>query len=161
MPEATQTAEVRKEVTVDAPIDVAFRVFTQEIATWWPMKTHSRLDGRATRVTLEGRLGGRLYETAPGEENHWGSVTEWDPPHRVAFSWKPKARNLDMDDDDENDTLVTVAFEPIGAGTKVTLVHTGWEKYGAELGREAATAYRTGWDYVVGQFAARVSGHAG
>jgi uncharacterized protein YndB with AHSA1/START domain len=38
-----QTSEVviEKSVTVAAPVEHAFRVFTEQIHTWWPLQTHA------------------------------------------------------------------------------------------------------------------------
>ena len=39
-------------------------------------------------VTLEPRLGGRIYErTSDGTEIDWGEITDWDPPRRLAYLW--------------------------------------------------------------------------
>jgi hypothetical protein len=34
-------APITKTVTVSCDVDTAFRVFTDEIGTWWPTETHS------------------------------------------------------------------------------------------------------------------------
>jgi uncharacterized protein YndB with AHSA1/START domain len=141
---------VRKSITVEAPIEVAFEVFTEGITTWWPMATHS-LSGDGTRkVTLEGRTGGRLYETnSDGKELDWGSVTMWDPPSAVAFTWH-------LDRPANSAQLVEVSFSAEGTATRVDLVHTGWERLGEE-GAGMAKNYDTGWDFVLDHYVERVS----
>lgn len=145
MPEASALA-VRKSIKVDAPPDVAFEVFTAGIATWWPLKTHSVNQSKTAAVTMEARLRGRLYETDDsGNEQEWGVLTAWEPPTRVAFTWHPGY------DDATQHTDVAVTFTPDGSGTRVTLVHTNWERLGGRAA-EAARSYDTGWDYVLGQY---------
>jgi uncharacterized protein YndB with AHSA1/START domain len=96
-------------------------------------------------VTFQGRVGGRVFETAPdGTEHLWGTVTEWDPPRRVAFTWHP-GRPVDSRQE------VEVTFQPAGQGSRVDLVHSGWEHLGEQaVGMRAG--YDTGWDFVLGRY---------
>ena len=81
---------LHRSITVPWSQEASFRRFTAEIATWWPLRTHSCSEDRAETVVLEGRVGGRLVEKVRGGEEHtWGTVTAWDPPRRVAFTWHP------------------------------------------------------------------------
>ena len=44
----------------------------------------------AVGVEIQGRVGGQIVETlADGRTSVWGTVTTWDPPHHVAFTWHP------------------------------------------------------------------------
>ena len=90
---STQTTvePVRRSVSVERPVEDAFRVFTEEIGSWWPLETHSRAGERdgveAETAVLEGRVGGRLYErVSDGTEADWGTMIAWEPPHRLAFA---------------------------------------------------------------------------
>lgn len=135
---------LRKSVEVGAPPERAFHLFTEGMATWWPLRSHSVGEERAETVVLEPGIGGRIVErTLDGDEHVWGTVTAWEPPGRVAFTWHP-GRTPETAQD------VEVRFEPSGTGTRVELVHTGWERLG-----EAAPAqlenYDGGWDFVVGE----------
>jgi uncharacterized protein YndB with AHSA1/START domain len=135
---------LRKTIEVAAAPDRAFRLFTEGIAGWWPVRTHSVGEDRAETVIFEPGVGGRIYErTLDGDEHVWGTVTAWEPPGRVVFTWHP-GRGPDTEQD------VEVRFEPSGTGTRVELVHTGWER----LGDRAAAVrenYDGGWDLVVGE----------
>jgi uncharacterized protein YndB with AHSA1/START domain len=139
----TEALALRKQITVNRTREDAFRIFTEEIASWWPMATHS-LSGEKTRsVAIEGHVGGRVYETDDaGNEYLWGSVTAWDPPHLVAFTWQ-----LGREEVHEN---VEVRFEPDGEGTRVTLTHDGWDTRSGE-GLDRFRRYDTGWDHVFGE----------
>jgi uncharacterized protein YndB with AHSA1/START domain len=128
---------VVKSVTVRCPPEKAFRLFTADLARWWPLAGfHAAPDPESCR--FEGFTGGRIYErSAAGGETVWGRVEAWEPPHRVAFSW---AVWLSEDPCQH----VSVAFTPVEAGTRVELTHQGWE----HLGDRAATvreSYNQGW----------------
>ena len=118
---------VSASVFVEAPPDIAFEVFADQIDRWWRHGLKFRAGARGLSVLhLEPRLGGRLFETiaAPGSEaSHvvqTGTVTEWNPPHALQIEW----RGVNFAPDEK--TTVSVAFEPRRDGTQVTLVHAGW-----------------------------------
>jgi uncharacterized protein YndB with AHSA1/START domain len=136
---------IRRTITVTKPPAEAFRVFTAEIGSWWPLERFARAEeGQKTeRVVFDERRGGRIYEVfSDGTEGDWGVVTSWEPPHRVAIDWKPN-------DEDRSPTQVEVTFEALEAGgTLVTLVHRGWEVLGLELGSRGRESYANGWPTV-------------
>jgi uncharacterized protein YndB with AHSA1/START domain len=141
------TDVVRRSVTVQRPVDEAFRLFTEGIATWWPIDSHSigRGDEPPETVVMEGGEGGRLYERMrDGNEANWGTILAWEPPHRIVLSWELRPGRPA--------TEIEVRFSPEAEGTRVELEHRGWERLGAEA--EAAKAsYRDGWAKVLGNFA--------
>jgi uncharacterized protein YndB with AHSA1/START domain len=142
-----QTSElvITKSVTVEAPLEHAFRVFTEEIHTWWPLRTHAVDTDQSDMVILEDREGGRLFERTPaGDEHLWGTVVVWDPPHRVGYSWHPGRG-------EETSQEVDVTFTPAGEGTRVDVRHWGWEKLGEGLD-ETFASYEEGWDLVLGNY---------
>lgn len=138
---------VLKVVTVKAPPDRAFRRFTTEIATWWPIRSHSVGGVDAETVAFEERVGGRIVEKIRGgKESVWGIITAWEPPRRVAFTWHPG-------DEPAKATNVEVRFTAIEAGrTRVELEHHGFERLGA-MARKARRGYPIGWAYVLGLYA--------
>lgn len=60
--EAETHLVVRKEIVVDRSREDAFRIFTTEMASWWPTATHSIYGDEVTDVIVEPELGGRIYE---------------------------------------------------------------------------------------------------
>ncbi len=85
---------VVKSVQVDLPPEAAFRLFTEGIASWWPLRSHSVGEEKAVSCTLEGQIGGRIYETMKdGRQEEWGEVTIWEPPARVDFHLAPRRRS--------------------------------------------------------------------
>jgi uncharacterized protein YndB with AHSA1/START domain len=145
-----QTSEMimSKTLTVALTVDEAFRLYTEGIAAWWPYASHSVEKENVETVVLESGEDGRIFERAKsGEEHVWGTVLAWDPPRRIVHSWHP-GRGEDSAQE------VQVTFEPIDTGTRVALVHTGWEKVG-DAATEMFTNYDSGWDFVLGKYVER------
>lgn len=151
MSQQTSEVVIEKSVTVSVPVHDAFRVFTEEIETWWPLRTHAVDTENADTVVMEGREGGRLFERTPsGEEQIWGIVRAWEPPQRVGYTWHP-GRGEDTAQE------VEVTFTPDGNGTRVDVRHWGWEKLGDRLD-ETIAGYNEGWDLVLGRYAETANG---
>jgi hypothetical protein len=122
--------------------EAAFERFTAQMASWWPLATHSVGEAETETVILEGRVGGRLYERhRNGSTVTWGTLTAWDPPRRVAFTWHPGREAEGAQD-------VEVRFEPEADGTRVELTHDGWHRLG-EAAEESRAGYDSGWDGVL------------
>jgi uncharacterized protein YndB with AHSA1/START domain len=141
---------IRKSVTVKVPIEQAFDVFTRRIHTWWPLATHSIRAGRDEQAPeelhLELREGGRLYEKTGEEEGSWGTVLAYDPPWRIVLEWHVNPKNPP--------TEIEVTFTPDGEGTRVDLVHSGWERFASDGGETRASyAGENGWTAVLALFA--------
>jgi uncharacterized protein YndB with AHSA1/START domain len=141
----TPIAPVRKSVTVSATPAQAFDLFTRDIATWWPLETHSVGHAEAVSVTFGSAAGDPIVETlSDGTTESWGTVLELDRPHRLAIAWHA-GRTADAV------THVEVTFSPDGlGGTVVELVHSDWEQWGD--GAKQAAGYREGWDTVIQAF---------
>jgi hypothetical protein len=136
-----EIAPIVKSLEVRRSAHDAFRIFTEEITAWWPIKTHNRgvtARGEITvRVTIEPRVGGRVYETLQdGRELDWGVVTAFEPGALFAMQWnigRPQS------------TDVSVRFEALSAEScRVTLTHENWERLGGE-GAKQRDNYANGW----------------
>ena len=80
-------APVRTQVVVQAPIQRAFDVFTQEMKSWWPPDHHIG-QGELLEMVFEARVGGRIYDrNTDGGECTWARVLAYEPPERLVFSW--------------------------------------------------------------------------
>jgi uncharacterized protein YndB with AHSA1/START domain len=136
----TETTEaVRKSVLVDADPETAFRVFTDKIQSWWPLEKHGIFGEDAEALAFEE---GQIVERAKdGREAVWGKVLVWEPPTRLHFTWRPGF------DADRPDTELEITFTPEGEGTRVDLVHSGWDKL--EDGAKSRAGYEGGWDGVL------------
>ena len=136
---------IRREILVDADPAVAFEVFTAGIGQWWPVEEHS-VHGKGGAVAFED---GRLVErSANGEAAVWGTVTRWEPPAAVAFTWHPGRPA-------ERASYVAVTFGAEGSQTLVRLEHTGWEAFADPAAARAE--YDHGWPLVLSRYQAHVA----
>ncbi len=139
---AFRVPPLEKSIIVPCAPARAFQAFTAEIGQWWPLSTHSVAQDKARAVTIEPRAGGRVFETdADGGRSDWGEVLEWAPPHRLVMTWHPGRAAA-------NGEAVEVSFSAEDHGTRVTLVHRGWDSRGAGAAK-ARDAYDSGWDSVL------------
>jgi uncharacterized protein YndB with AHSA1/START domain len=138
---------VRRSVTVDCAVEEAFRVFTADANSWWPVASHSLYGDIVKEVVFEQREGGEVYElTESGETGHWATVLAWEPPNRLVLAWEVSPSVIG--------TEVEVRFLPEDDGTRVELEHRGWEHV-AQDAPAKRDDYDSGWAYVLGQYAAR------
>lgn len=138
-----ELSPVVKSVDVRRSAVDAFHIFTEQISAWWPLETHTRAKSaageRTTRVTIEPRVGGRVYETLnDGRELEWGEVAAYEPGVLFSMRWR-LGRPI------EQTTDVHVRFEPLsGESCRVTLTHENWERMGEEAAK-LRDAYDGGW----------------
>jgi uncharacterized protein YndB with AHSA1/START domain/uncharacterized protein YciI len=137
---------IRRQIVVPADPGTAFKVWTDEIAVWWPLDRFSVYGSDATVSFVDGRL----VERGPdGAESTWGEVLDWEPPDRLRITWHPGR-------DATRATEVEVRFEAVedygngGPATLVTLVHRGWERLADP--QAARDEYTNGWPAVVGRY---------
>jgi uncharacterized protein YndB with AHSA1/START domain len=155
----TQTAApaVRKHVVVNAPVDTAFRIFTERFGDFKPPE-HNLLSSPISETVFESRVGGHIYDRgADGSECRWARVLAFEPPLRVVFSWDigPTWR---LETDLENASEVEVRFIAEGADrTRVELEHRhidrhgpGWEAVAEGVGHDE------GWPLYLQRYAALI-----
>jgi prepilin-type processing-associated H-X9-DG protein len=136
---------IRREVTVDADLATSFEIFTSGIDRWWPIDLHS-VHGAGGNVTfVDGQL---VEQSAEGEISLWGTVTKWNPPTVVAFTWHPGT-------DEQRASRVEVTFTPLDSQTLVVLEHSGWETFGDPAA--ARDEYDHGWPEVLGRYKEEVA----
>ena len=125
----------------------AFDVWTTRTSMWWP-RDHTITGDIDLQIVIEPRVGGRIFERgADGSEHAWGSVTEWNPPRRLAYTWH-------LGQDPTTPTDVAITFEPVGDDAcRLVIRHDGWERLGARADA-GQRANRAGWDAVLAPFAA-------
>jgi uncharacterized protein YndB with AHSA1/START domain len=147
MSDALVTEVVRKTVTVNCAVEEAFRVFTADAMSWWPVESHS-IHEAVSEIVFEPREGGEVYEvSATGETGHWATVLEWEPPSRLVLAWN-------ILNAEASPTEVEVRFLPEGDGTRVELEHRGWDRL-VENGEAKRSSYDSGWDFVLGKYVER------
>ncbi len=148
-----EEASVRKSLTVKAPLERCFKVFTDGFGTWWP-GTHHIAKVEMKDCFIERRAGGRWYERGvDGSECDWGRVLAWEPPNRLVLSWH---LGSDWQYHAETWSEVEVTFVAEGPrATRVELVHRHLDRHG-EGWRELAKGVsgEGGWSSLLGLFGA-------
>jgi len=138
--ETTDTA-VQASIVVETPQQLAFDVFTKDMASWWPPEHHI-LEAELAEIVFELREGGRIYDVgADGSTCEWARVLAFEPPERLVISW-----NITPQWKLQTDPELTseVEFRFIAEGderTRVELEHRhldrhgqGWEAMRAAVG---------------------------
>lgn len=159
---------------VAATPERAFAVFTGEIGRWWQASPLFPLGdgvpgvlafeaGPGSEPGDEPGEGGRLTETrADGTVFEIGRITCWEPGRRLHFIWRQGCFAPDQW------TEVVVRFEAVGAETRVSVEHRGWDRFPIDhaarhrmpeplfLRRNAEW-----WQRLLARFRERLSGAAG
>jgi uncharacterized protein YndB with AHSA1/START domain len=147
---------VRQATLVRSDIVHTFDVFVSTIGVWWPVQPFSAGGDRVRDVTVEQRLGGRVFETwADGTVVEWGQLLAWEPPRRIVMTWTSTPVT----------TEVELRFTALGSGlTRVAVEHRGWDALSeAQLAEDCALpggyasgGYATGWARILTQLAVAV-----
>ena len=151
---ATDTS-IRMSITVDAPLERAFKVFTEDFDRIKP-REHNLLAADIAETVFERHTGGHIYDRGvDGSECHWARVLAYEPPDRVVFSWDISPRwQLEADLDKASE--VEVRFTAEGAErTRVDLEHRHLDRHGDgwESARDGV-AGDGGWPLYLERFAA-------
>jgi uncharacterized protein YndB with AHSA1/START domain len=139
-----QETSVTTQTLVDAPVDHAFRVFTEGIGSWWN-PDHHILQAELAEMVFEPRVGGHIIDRGTdGSECRWARVLAYDPPHRVSFSWDISLQ-WQLETDPAKASEIEVTFtEDRPARTRVVLTHRHLDRHGE--GWEAMRdAVGSGW----------------
>jgi uncharacterized protein YndB with AHSA1/START domain len=159
MPSSATEASVHTSIVVEAPPERAFRIFTEDIGSWWNPDHHLLGGGELAAMEFEPFVGGRIVDrTTDGRECSWARVLAYEPPHRVVFSWDI-ALDWTIETDHEKTSEVEVRFVPEGPErTRVELEHRGLERHGRgwESMRDAVGS-PDGWNSGLSRFADRVA----
>ena len=153
----TQTAApvVRRQIVVDATIEKAFSVFTEQFGDFKPPE-HNLLAAPIAETVFEPRVGGHIYDRATdGTECRWARVLAYEPPDRVVFSWDIGPQ-WQLESDPDNASEVEVRFIAEGPErTRVELEHSnidrhgpGWQAVADGVGDDA------GWPLYLSRYAA-------
>ena len=121
------TSRVIVSIRVPCSPVQAFDIFTQEIDAWWADSDLFRFTPRSPGVLafeppdLSG-AGGRLIERLPnGKTFEVGPIRLWERGERLVVGWRQASFGPDQA------TEVDVRFEPVGAETRVSVAHSGWD----------------------------------
>jgi uncharacterized protein YndB with AHSA1/START domain len=153
---STQAADtaVRNSIVVVAPIERAFRVFTEEFGAFKPPE-HNLLAVEIAETVFEPRVGGYLYDRGvDGSECRWARVLVYEPPDRIVISWDISP-HWQIETDLEKTSEVEVRFiSETAKRTRVELEHRNLDRHGEgwEAVREG-TRGDQGWPLYLQRFA--------
>ncbi len=157
---STQSADmsVRNSIVVDAPIERAFSVFTEDFGSVKP-REHNLLGVDIAETVFEPRVGGHLYDRGvDGSECRWSRVLAYEPPNRLVISWDISPQ-WQLETDLDKTSEVEVRFVAEGPErTRVELEHRHLERHGE--GWEAVrdgVASDGGWPLYLQRFAEVIS----
>ena len=142
--------KITKQLTVEAPIEKAFRVFTAKMATWWP-KQHHIGKSPLKDCIVEPAVGGRWYEVCEdGSTCDWGRVLAWEPPSRLVLNWQLNAQ-FAYDASLRSEVEVKfVALSP--TQTRIEFEHRDLENLGATA--DTLGMMDQGWGQILDSFTA-------
>jgi uncharacterized protein YndB with AHSA1/START domain len=132
-------AAIKGEVEIEAPPESVFEALTNpaEMAEWWGSADTYRT--KNWKVDL--RVGGGWScdaESPRGVSKVNGTYLEIDPPRKLAYTWNPSWQT-------GPETRVEFRLEKIASGTRLRLLHSGFE--GQE---ESQKGHSEGWQRVLG-----------
>jgi uncharacterized protein YndB with AHSA1/START domain len=148
---------VRTSVVVEAPVDRAFHVFTEEIGSWWD-PDHHLIEAEFVEMVFETRVGGTIYDRGvDGSECHWARVLEFEPPNRFVISWDINV-DWELETDHERTSAVEVRFSEQGPNrTLVELEHRNLERHGEGWeGMRDAVGGENGWNSGLALYAVKL-----
>ena len=160
MSNQSTVAPVRSSIVVDAPVERAFTVFTDDMASWWPPEHHI-LEAELAEMVVEPRAGGRIYDRGvDGSECSWARVLAYEPPNRFVFSWDINLQ-WKIETDPEKASEVEVRFIAEAPDrTRVELEHRDIERHGDGWERmRDAVGSPEGWQVGLDRFAEVARSH--
>jgi uncharacterized protein YndB with AHSA1/START domain len=152
---------VRRNVVVDAPIDIAFKVFTEQFGDFKP-KEHNMLGAPIVETQFEPHVGGHIFDRAEdGTECRWARVLAYEPPDRVVFSWDI-GPTWQVESDEANASEVEVRFiAETPERTRVELEHRNLDRHGPGWeGLRDGIATDDGWPLYLARYAEVIAGNA-
>jgi uncharacterized protein YndB with AHSA1/START domain len=157
---STQTTDtsVQTSIVVEAPIERAFSVFTEDIGSWFPREYNLLATEIAERV-FEPRVGGHVYDRGTdGSECHWARVLVYEPPDRVVFSWDISPQWQIQTDPDKTSEVDVRFITETPERTRVELEHRNLDRHGDGWPQlREAVAGEGGWPGCLRSFSERLA----
>jgi uncharacterized protein YndB with AHSA1/START domain len=125
-----RTPNVAHHVVVNAPIERAFAVFTEQFGAIKP-REHNLLAVPIAETVLEPRVGGHIYDRGvDGSVCRWARILAFEPPRRLVFAWDIGA-TWQLETDPARASEVEVRFTAQSAQrTLVEIEHRHLDRHG-------------------------------
>jgi uncharacterized protein YndB with AHSA1/START domain len=158
---STQTTDtsVRTSIVVEAPVERAFSVFTEDIGSWWT-PGHHIIQVELAEMTFEPRVGGHVIDRGvDGSECRWARVMAYEPPTRLVISWDINLQ-WQLETDPARTSEIEVRFVAESpTRTRVEIEHRHLDRHGEGWEQmHAAVGAQDGWDQNLARLAARLAG---
>jgi uncharacterized protein YndB with AHSA1/START domain len=105
---------VTREIEIDAPPDVVWGIITEE---------HHLAGWLSDEAEIDLRPGGEMLLTWHGYGAYRARIERVEPPYTLAFRWVLREGEEPAEG---NSTLVVMTLTPTGAGTRLTVVESGF-----------------------------------
>ena len=108
-------SQIEKEVLIEAPIDIVWRVLTEpdQITQWF-----------SKEAQLERRAGGAGHLSFPFGQEYFLHVEAFEPPHRFAYRWLHEESAQFRAD---NSMLVEFTLRSENGHTRLRIVESGFD----------------------------------
>jgi uncharacterized protein YndB with AHSA1/START domain len=130
MSQHSAATTVRHSIVVDAPIEDAFRVFTEDFGRFKPPE-HNLLGAAISETVFETEVGGHVFDRAlDGSICRWARVLAYEPPNRVVISWDISPY-WQIETDPHKTSEVEIRFQAESpTKTRVSLEHRHLDRHG-------------------------------
>jgi uncharacterized protein YndB with AHSA1/START domain len=138
---ASSTDRIEKQITLDAPRSRVWRALTEvkQFNAWFGVSLATPF---APGAEVSGQINIRNYEHV--------TMTIWiekmEPDRFFSFRWHPYAIEPGVDYSTEPTTLVSFTLEDAGAGTRLTIVESGFDAIPESRRAKAFTMNSNGWN---------------
>jgi uncharacterized protein YndB with AHSA1/START domain len=149
-----QDTSVRTQIVVEAPLERAFSVFTDEFDKIKP-REHNMLGVDIEETVFETHVGGHIYDRGvDGSECRWARVLAYEPPNRILFSWDISPQwQVEGDHDKSSEVEVRFVAET-PKRTRVELEHRNLDRHGEGWeGARDGVAADQGWPLYLRRYA--------
>jgi uncharacterized protein YndB with AHSA1/START domain len=141
MPTTTpSTDRIEKQITLDAPRSRVWRALTdvKQFNAWFGVSLGKPF---APGAEVSGQINIRDY--AHVTMTIW--IEKMEPERFFSFRWHPYAIESGVDYSTEPTTLVSFTLEDAGAGTRLTIVESGFDAIPESRRAKAFTMNSSGW----------------
>lgn len=134
------TDRIEKKITLRAPLSRVWRALTdaREFGAWFQVELEGAF---APGARVKGRI------QTPGYEHLTMEITveRMDPERLFSYRWHPYAIDPKLDYSSEPTTLVEFQLAPVGEGTLLTVVESGFDRIPVARRAEAYRMNEGGW----------------
>jgi uncharacterized protein YndB with AHSA1/START domain len=134
-------AAIEKEIHIDAPVEVVWRLVTEpdHIQQWF-----------ADEAEIEMRVGSKGRLAFKSGDSYQLQVEAVEPPRRFAFRWVRQPGLIVRDD---NSLLVEFILEPEKGGTRLKVVESGFDAidWSDEERAKYVEDHTNGWQRIIGR----------